>query len=246
VTPRPSAASRFALLYAAQFFAVGVMLPFLPPVLAGAGLSPAEIAAVLAVGAAVRLVAGPLGGRAVDAIGDPRVVLLAGAATAAVTACGFGLAAGFAALLAVNMVHSAAMAQLVPLTDALALGAARRREGCGGFDYGRVRAAGSVSFILAASAAGVAAERLGLTAVVWLFAGALAAGALCGARLPAPGAVSEARRWGGGAGGGGFRAPLRLPALRLLLVLSALIQGSHALYYGFASIHWAAAGIPRR
>jgi PPP family 3-phenylpropionic acid transporter len=35
---------------------------------------------------------------------------------------------------------------------------------------------------------------------------------------------------------------LRLPAFRLLLLLSALIQGSHALYYGFGSIHWAAAG----
>ncbi|GGG42871.1 MFS transporter [Caldovatus sediminis] len=235
-----AAASRFAALYAAQFGAVGVMLPFLPLVLAEAGLAAAEVAAVLAAGAAVRLVAGPLGGRAADALGDARLMLAAGAAAAAVTACGFGLAAGFAALLAVNVLHSAAMAPVIPLTDALALGAARREAaGRRGFDYGRVRAAGSASFILAATLAGWVAERLGLVSVVWLFAAALAASALLGARLPAPaggGARDRAR------GGAGFRAPLRLPAFRLLLLLSALIQGSHALYYGFGSIHWAAAG----
>jgi hypothetical protein len=43
-------ARRFAVLYAAQFFAVGVMLPFLPPVMAAAGLTPNEIAVVLAAG----------------------------------------------------------------------------------------------------------------------------------------------------------------------------------------------------
>ena len=42
--------------------------------------------------------------------------------------------------------------------------------------------------------------------------------------------------------GGGFRATLRLPGFARLLLLSGLIQSSHAAYYGFGSIHWAAAG----
>ncbi|MBW8270883.1 MFS transporter [Caldovatus aquaticus] len=232
-----STAARFAALYAAQFFGVGVMLPFLPPVLAEAGLAAAEVAAVLAAGAAVRLVAGPLGGRAADALGEARAVLAAGAAAAAVAACGFGLAGGFVALLLVGVAHSAAVAPVIPLTDSLALAAARR-EGAR-FDYGRVRAAGSLSFILASALAGGVAERLGLVAVVWLYAAALAATALLAARLPAPAAGPAPRLRDAG---GGFRAALRLPAFRLLLALSALIQGSHALYYGFGSIHWAAAG----
>ncbi|WP_270938681.1 MFS transporter, partial [Falsiroseomonas oryzae] len=69
-----SPASRHALLYAAQFFAFGVILPFLPAVLAARGLDAAEVAAVLAVGSAVRLVAGPLGGRIADATAAPRLV----------------------------------------------------------------------------------------------------------------------------------------------------------------------------
>ena len=60
---------RHATLYATQFFAFGVMLPFLPAVLAARGLNPEEVAAVLAAGSAVRLLAGPLGGRAADALG---------------------------------------------------------------------------------------------------------------------------------------------------------------------------------
>ena len=40
-----------------------------------------------------------------------------------------------------------------------------------------------------------------------------------------------------------FAAPFQEPAFRWLLPLSALIQGSHALYYGFSTIHWTAAGL---
>jgi PPP family 3-phenylpropionic acid transporter len=44
-------------------------------------------------------------------------------------------------------------------------------------------------------------------------------------------------------GGGAFRAVLALPAFRRVLAVSALIQGSHAAYYAFGSIHWAASGV---
>jgi PPP family 3-phenylpropionic acid transporter len=42
---------------------------------------------------------------------------------------------------------------------------------------------------------------------------------------------------------GGFAALLRLPAFRRLMLLAALILGSHALHDGFAVIRWRAAGI---
>ena len=43
-----TAPSRFALLFAAQFAAIGVMMPFFPAVLREHGLSATEVAAVLA------------------------------------------------------------------------------------------------------------------------------------------------------------------------------------------------------
>ncbi|WP_198378717.1 MFS transporter, partial [Neoroseomonas rubea] len=44
-------------------------------------------------------------------------------------------------------------------------------------------------------------------------------------------------------GGGAMRGVLALPAFRAILAAAALAQGSHAAYYAFGSIHWAAAGL---
>jgi MFS transporter, PPP family, 3-phenylpropionic acid transporter len=227
-------AARFALLFAAQFAAVGVMQPFFPAVLRGHGLSATEIAAVLATGSAVRLLAAPAMGRGADDLADPRRMLVAGAVLAALTATGFAWGHGFALLLAVAFCHALAMAPVVPLSDALVLSASRRE----GFDYGRVRSAGSASFILAAVLTGQAVAGFGLPSVVWLFSLCLLATAACGLALPATSAAGRGRS--------GFRAPFRDPAFPLLLPLSALIQGSHAFYYSFATIHWQAAGLSPR
>lgn len=236
--PARGAASRFALLYTAQFAAIGVALPFLPAVLAGRGLTPQEVGLVLAAGSAMRLVAAPLLGRAADALGDPRLVLVAAALLAGATAAGFALAQAFLALLLVNLLHSLCMAPVIPLGDSLAIQAARRE----GFDYGRVRSAGSLAFIAAAALAGQVVGRFGAEAAVWLYAACLGATALAATGLGPGGAGASARRaWGGGRGG--FRGPFRDPAFAWVLPLSALIQGSHALYYGFATIHWGAAGL---
>ena len=227
-----SSAPRFAILFTAQFAAVGVLLPFIPPLMAAAGLSAAEVGAILACGAAMRLVAGPLGGRLADALGQPRAVMAGGAALAAAAACLYGLAQGFAGLLAANLIMAVGFASVVPLGDAMALRAAREE----GWDYGRVRAVGSAAFIVMAGAAGWVADRAGAGSVAWLLAGALAGAALAALALPArPG---PARR-----GGGAFRAVIALPAFRRVLLVSALVQGSHAAYSAFGSIHWAAAGV---
>jgi PPP family 3-phenylpropionic acid transporter len=219
-------------LFSAQFAAVGVMLPFIPPLMAAAGLTAAEVATILALGGAVRLLSGPLGGRLADALGQPRAVMAAGAAVAACAAMLYGVAGGFAGLLAANLIFAVAFACVVPLGDAMALRAAR----IDGWDYGRVRAIGSAAFIVAAGAAGWLAERAGAGSVAWLLAGALAAAAIAAVLLP-PGEARPRRS------GGAFAAVLALPAFRRVLVVSALIQGSHAAYYAFGSIHWAQSGV---
>lgn len=227
-----SSAPRFALLFVAQFAAVGVMMPFIPPLMAAAGLSPAQVGAILSTGAAVRLVAGPLGGRFADALGAPRAVMAGGAALAAAAACLYGVAQGAVGLLAANMLLAVGFASVVPLGDAMALRAARDE----GWDYGRVRALGSVAFVAASGAAGWVAERAGAGSVAWLLAGSLAAASCAALALPARDA--SARR-----GGGALRTVIALPAFRRILLVAGLIQGSHAAYYAFGSIHWERAGV---
>ncbi|MGG5808803.1 MFS transporter [Falsiroseomonas sp. CW058] len=228
-------AARHSWLFATQFFAFGIVLPFLPAVLAARGLDAAEVAAVLALGSAVRLVAGPAGGWAADALGAPRLVLACAAAASALAACGLLLLAGFVAMLAVHAVLSAAMAPIVPLTDAVTTAAIRGAR----FDYGRVRAAGSVAFILAALLGGQAVARFGVDGAVALMVLGCAGAAVAALLLPAaPQAVVGRPR-----GLAAFTLPLRIPAFRRLLLVSALVQSSHAFYYAFGTLHWQAAGL---
>ncbi|WP_159998642.1 MFS transporter [Roseomonas sp. 18066] len=222
----------YLALYGAVFAAIGVVQPFLPSFLAARGLSAEQIALALALGSGVRLVAGPAAGRWADRLADPRLLLGLMALVGAAAASGFLVVAGFLGFLAAQLLLNAASAPLVPLADTLTLAAARD----GRFDYGQVRAGGSVAYILAAILAGWLAGQFGFGVVPWLIAGLLLATLLAAGLLPKP-ATTGPRR-----GAGGFRATLRLPGFARLLLLSGLIQSSHAAYYGFGSIHWAAAG----
>lgn len=223
----------FALVFGAQFAAFGAMMPFLPAILAEGGLSAGQVGAVMAAGSLVRLVAAPLSGRLADRVPDMRRLLAIAALLAAASALGFGLAAGLALLLAVQVLHSIAAAPIVPLCDALAVGAVRR----GGFDYARIRSVGSITFMVGALVAGLAVEWWGPRVAAWMLAAGLLVTAWAALQLPttppreAP--VASTSLW----------APLAQPGFRWVLPLAALIQGSHAVYYAFSTLHWQAAGL---
>lgn len=225
-------ARSFALLFGAQFVGFGAMMPFLPAILAEGGLGLDEVGAVMAVGSLVRLVAAPLSGRLADRVPDMRRLLAVASLLAAASALGYGLAAGLALLLVVQILHGVSAAPIMPLSDALAVGAVRR----GGFDYARVRSVGSITFMLGAILAGFAAEWWGPRAAAWMLAAALLLTAWAALRLPATPPRAEAPT-------GNLWAPLAEPGFRWVLPIAALIQGSHAVYYAFSTLHWQAAGL---
>ncbi|MBP0491603.1 MFS transporter [Roseomonas indoligenes] len=231
---------RFAFLLAASFLGVGVTMPFLPPFLSGKGLGPEAVAQVLFAGSLIRFLVSPALGRLADRLGDGRRVMLPCALLAVLAVPLFLWAEGFLAVLAVQLLFAAAISPLGPIGEAMTLAATRRA----GADYGPVRAAGSVAFILGALGAGVLAARAGYAAVPWLLAGCYAIAVLAAWMLPRP---ERGGRQPVPVGRGGLRGVfalhlLRRPGFGRLVLLSALIQGSHAAYYGFSSIHWARAG----
>ncbi|UPY37715.1 MFS transporter [Sediminicoccus sp. KRV36] len=227
----------FALVFGAQFAGFGAMMPFLPAILAEGGLTASQVGTVLAAGSLVRLVAAPLSGKLADRVPDVRRLLALAALLAAASALGFGLAAGFALLLAVQLLHSIATSPIVPLSDALAVAAVRS----GGFDYARVRSVGSITFMLGAMAAGLAAEWAGPGVAAWMLAAGLLWTAWAAQRLPAPAPRAEAPP--GQPESSSLWAPLAEPVFRWVLPIAALIQGSHAVYYAFSTLHWQAAGL---
>ncbi len=242
--PPSSPLPRFLALYSVLFAAFGVASPFLPGLLQQDGLSPAALGVVLAGGTAIRLLAGPAGGRLADRTGRPAAILCGMTAAAAVLALGYGPARGLPLLLLVSVTHAAVLAPLTPLADALALGSSRRAPE---FEYGWVRAAGSAAFIAGTLAAGQCVARAGLGVIIWLNGGLLAAAACLAWRVPnhvagtgfMPAALGGAPK----AEAGAIRALLAIPMFRRLMLAASLVGGSHALHDGFEVIRWRAAGL---
>ena len=147
---------------------------------------------------------------------------------------------GFWALLLVGVMQASALAPLAPVADALALSASMPASGKG-FEYGWVRGAGSAAFIAGSIAAGHAAGLLGLEVIVWLNAVLLGAAAF--AAMPLPDIAGQCSHASTERQTGGMRILLQIAAFRRLLLIAALVLGSHALHDTFAVIRWHDAGI---
>lgn len=225
---------RFLAFYAALFAAFGVASPFLPGLLQEHGLDASRLGVVLAAGTAVRLVAGPWGGALADRTGRASLVLAGFGACAAAVALAYAPARGLLLLTAISVAHAAVLAPLVPVADALALGAEKQ----GGLRYGWVRGMGPAAFVAAALGSGWMVDWRGLDVIVWLNAGLLAVAAAVALVLPRGGASA-----GAGAAGGSMAALLRVPGFVQLMAVVALIGGSHAMHDGFEVIRWRTAGL---
>jgi PPP family 3-phenylpropionic acid transporter len=234
------ALGRFVVLFALMYAAFGVASPFLPAFLEMRGLAPEQIGLVLGAGTAVRLISGPAAGRLADWLGALRRVLAFCLVLATLAALCYLPSAGFALLLIVGLLHAAALAPITVLADALALGAATRRPG--GFEYGWVRGAGSAAFIAGSIAAGQAIGGFGLSAIIGLQAALLALAAGCTMLVPEP---VRSRHPEAVVATSSTRA-LSLFAIarfRRVVLVAALVLGSHAMHDTFAVIRWSAAGI---
>lgn len=227
-------ARRMALFYSGFFLAAGLQMPLFPAWLAAKALDSASIGMVLAISVLTRIVAIPIGTRIADRLGAPREVLIAAAAATAVGYGAVALSSGLAAIVAAVAAASIAAAPTMPLADAYALkGLATRRRA-----YGPVRLWGSVAFVAANLAGGLALDGIARRDLIWLIVAGFA--------------VMAATAFG--------LAPLRRrdepppqqrppaidrPGLAGFLTVAAaasLIQASHAVYYGFSTIDWTAKG----
>ena len=202
---------------------------------------------MLSAGTAVRLLAAPLAGRIGDLIQALRVVLVVCIALAASVTLGYLVGHGLWILLGMNLLHAASLAPITILADALALGSPlRRKQRSPGFEYGWVRGTGSAAFIVGALLSGQAVGAFGLDLIVWLQALLLAVAAFVRDLVPElihPRAADAVR-----APAGSVLILFRLPVFRNLVLVAALILGSHAMHDAFAVIRWSAqasARVPR-
>lgn len=225
-------AVRLGVYYAAFFGMIGIMMPFWPVWLSARGLNASQIGLVLAATTLIRVVTNPMIAQYADRRGERRRIMVWLSFIAIPVFALFPFTIGFWTILIVSLLHAVFWSASQPLGESLTMLTARRD----GFDYGHIRLWGSVAFIVTAIAIGRLVSDGGADII---FYASLAASVLfyfsCLAlpKTSAPAATST-------------RFPIA-PLLRdrrflWVLLACALIQGSHAVYYGFGTLHWQSVG----
>lgn len=226
-------AARLAAFYATLFGMTGVHLPFFTVWLKAIGIDATWIGIITAVPPVTRFTVLPL----VTGAAERRQML-----RGAIMLTGFATAFGFLVVgtqreaLAVLLVYAltcCVWTPMVPLTDAYALRGVARY----GLNYGPLRLWGSAAFVVGALASGLLLGYVAEVHLIWIIAGATVLGAIVGLTLQPLDHAAAAS-----APAHGARGLLRDPGFLVIIVSSALIQGSHAAYYIFASIAWQQAG----
>ncbi len=228
-------AFKLGLFYAAYFLFGGIQLPFFPLWLEARGLDAGMIGLTIAAAMIVRIIAVPLITRVADRHRALKTSLVIASIASALAMAVVGLVEGTVAILIAYAIAAIAFSPLLSLTDAYALNGLGAR----GRAYGPVRLWGSVAFIAANIVAGALLAVVAPGHLIWLIVAALAVTVIVATLLdpldaplsPASAAVVSPRLlW-------------RQPALIAVAAAASLTQGSHALFYGFSTLEWRAAGL---
>jgi PPP family 3-phenylpropionic acid transporter len=234
---------RFVLMFSALYVAFGVASPFLPVFLSSRGVTSEQIGFLLSVGAVVRLVSGPIAGRIADRLHARRVILSICTFGAAVITFAFVPASAFSLLLVISFCQAAMLAPTTILADALAVRTASRKDTSeAGFEYGWVRGAGSAAFIVGSLGSGQMLDAFPPAAAM-ITQGLLLLIA-AGTALLVPEIAARSRvSLSATSGLPGLPILISNRPFRRLVLVAALILGSHAMHDSFAMIAWNAAGI---
>jgi MFS transporter, PPP family, 3-phenylpropionic acid transporter len=232
----------YILLYAAMYGAFGVASPFWPKFFETKDLTSQQIGLMLGAAMVVRLAAGPLVGRLADLTRSLRLVLATCAALAAGMAAALSLANTFWLLLFITSLQAAALAPTTSIADALSVNAAKPQMAGKPFEYGWIRGSASAAFVLGTLIIGQFVSLSDLNPIIWMNVALLVAAAAATALLPGVNAQSEPRSSASPAVDD-VHALLSISRFRILLVVSALVYGSHAMHDAFAVIRWSDAGM---
>jgi PPP family 3-phenylpropionic acid transporter len=228
-------ALRLGLFYAAYFLFGGIQLPFFPLWLEARGLDPRTIGFIIAVPTMVRIVFTPVAAHLADRFAALKTALVIASAGGTLAMIVVGSVEGGLAILIALTLAAIFFSPTLAITDAYALVGLGAR----GRAYGPVRMWGSAAFIAANIGIGLLLDVIAPGDLIWLIVAALGLSVAAAVllvplevrtpRADAP-AVSPKMLW-------------RNPAFFAVAAAAALIQGSHALYYGFSTLDWRAAGL---
>ncbi len=236
--PRISNPIRLAFCSVAVFAFMGLHLPFWPVWLAAHGISPRGIGVLVAMGYFTRLFAVPAFTYLADVLGDRRAPFIWLSLVHLGGLCAFWFVDGFWAVALVTVIETAAWSPLIPLKESLTMGWVAVR----GYDYGRIRLWGSVSFIVMSVVGGFLLSPFGTNAILVGLILLTLVMILSGFMLP-----NDPRKYDRRNGEQGSRAKvslravaalLKTPGFILFLLAASAVTASHAVYYAFGTLNW--------
>lgn len=227
---------RLSMLYGALFSVIGFHMPYWPVWLESRGMGPGEIGVLLGAMTWAKVLGNPLVGRVVDATGQRRRPMIVLGAVSVGAFLLFVPAQGFWPLLGLSLLTGASLWALMPLSENLTLLTVYERKN---LDYGRIRLWGSLTFIAASMLGGRLLGLFPADAILWAIIGCVTLTFASTLMLP-----DVRTRSGPETGPPPAIWPLlRHPVFLAFLFAAAIIQASHAVYYGFATLHWREAGL---
>ncbi len=229
---------RMAAMSGAGFAVAGIHLPFFPIWMASIGMTPWQIALLMALPMAVRIPVAPFLLSVADRSRDRALVLTLVSLACAILSAGFIFETGFWPILLITVLLGIAWAPQVPLIDAITLSGVRRY----GSDYAAMRVWGSIAFLAASFGCGNILDAFGHGSVPFILCAGFTlafAVSLATPRIGRPRDPSSA----GSLGLVDMPHTLLRPHFVLFIAAVSLVQASHAFLYSFSSIYWSSLGI---
>ncbi|MGC3836530.1 3-phenylpropionate MFS transporter [Moritella viscosa] len=224
-------------LYYLGFFGVyGVLLPFWALWLKGEGTSTEMIGTMLAFALLARSAGALLLTRNLATTVSLLQAMRRLTLTSIITFAGFYLSNNVYVIFLLVVITNFVFSPLMALGEAMAAKLVRYNN----MDYGKTRLWGSIGFMLASALTGVLVESFDHQIILFTIIVGLAALLLLTVtpvrNLPQDTAASSKRSLS-------FIAILSRPSFWPFLLITALLQGAHAAYYGFGAVYWQDIGI---
>ncbi|HGJ5868909.1 3-phenylpropionate MFS transporter [Arsenophonus nasoniae] len=225
-----------ALDYFTYFFAYGIFLPFIAMWLNGEGLEADIIGILLATGLSARFIGSLMIAPIVKGSRHLITTLRLFAGLTLIFAIGFIVSSNWLWLLFIMLAFNLFFSPMVPLTDALAASWQKQIT----FDYGKVRAWGSLAFIISASSMGYLANNWGHKIIIYALLASIVIMLLT--MLLQPTVLPKATYCQMANTTISLKQLLLDSSVWRFLLCITLLQSSHAAYYGFSSIYWKEVG----
>lgn len=219
---------RLSILYFVYFALVGVISPYWPVYLNAIGFSGNQIGLIIALPMLTRIAAPSVWGWLADRSGRYLQVVRIGSLAAFIAFTGLFFVSGFWGVVLFTCVFTFFWNAILPQIEVITLDCLKDNS----HFYSYIRLWGSIGFIVAVVALGVAFEVMSAHSMLWIIWGLLAGILL--STLPLPQTEHVAKKTQSGES---FLASLFTPQTASFFIASIFLHVSHGGFYGFYSLY---------